>query len=348
MTAPFRLYGAETSPYALKLRSYLRFKQLPFEWLSRSQARVEEFSRYAKLPLAPVLVDAEETVLQDTTPTIEKLEEAFPEPSIVPDDPALAFLACLIEDYADEWLSKAMFHYRWSRPEDQEGAAKRIADMLYEGAEAPEGVLESIRTRMASRLHHVGSSPETAAMIEGSFTRLLDILERQLAARSYLLGGRPSIADFGLAAQFAQLLADPTPGALIKTRAPRVAMWVDRMESPDIEGSFAGFDALRDDLAQLLREEIAGAYLTWMAANARAVADDLPGVSIEIAGVTFSQKPQRYAAKALAALRAKRGALAGNEALNALLAETGCETFLALASADHDGEDGEGDGDDED
>ena len=35
--------------------------------------------------------------------------------------------------------------------------------MIFDGAEAPEGMAESVRTRMISRLYHVGSSPETAA-----------------------------------------------------------------------------------------------------------------------------------------------------------------------------------------
>jgi glutathione S-transferase len=84
MTAPFRLYGAELSPYSVKVRSYLRFKGLDFEWLSRSNARQEEFARYAKLPLIPVLVDAEENVLQDSTPIIETLDAQYAEPSITP------------------------------------------------------------------------------------------------------------------------------------------------------------------------------------------------------------------------------------------------------------------------
>ncbi|MBL8531155.1 MAG: glutathione S-transferase family protein [Hyphomonadaceae bacterium] len=327
MTAPFRLFGAELSPYSVKVRSYLRYKGLEFEWIERSNTRQEEFSRYAKLPLAPVLVDADENVLQDSTPMIEALERQYAEPALNPEEPTLAFVSALLEDYADEWLNKAMFHYRWTYPEDQQSAAKRIVQMLFEGAEAPEGVEETVRARMVGRLHHVGSSPETAPIIEGSFNRLLELVENLLGARAFLFGARPCLADFGLAAQLRQLLSDPTPGALIKARAPKTIAWIERMESPVAQGAFASLDDLRPALVDILRHEVAGAYLVWMAANAQGVADDAQTVSVEIAGATFTQKPQRYAAKALAELKRKR-ALVLDDALAALLGETGCDAFL--------------------
>ncbi|MCR6645510.1 MAG: glutathione S-transferase family protein [Terricaulis sp.] len=347
MTAPFRLYGAELSPYSVKVRSYLRFKGLEFQWLERSNARQEEFSRYAKLPLAPILVDAEENALQDSTPMIEAVEAQYAEPAIAPEDEALAFLAALLEDYADEWLNKAMFHYRWTYPEDQQSAAKRIVEMLFEGAEAPEGIEDAVRARMVGRLHHVGSSSESAPIIEGSFTRLIGFLEELLKGRAYLFGGRPSLADFGLAAQLKQLLSDPTPGAVLRAQAPGVVAWVERMDAPTVSGPFETLEALRAPLADLLKAEVAGAYLPWMAANADAVEADAQGVSLLIGAVPFAQKPQRYAAKALAELRRKR-ALVESEALAALLAETGCAAFLDRGAepdeADAEDEGGEAEG----
>ncbi|HET9232140.1 MAG TPA: glutathione S-transferase family protein [Vitreimonas sp.] len=331
MTAPFRLYGAELSPYSVKLRSYLRYKGIPFEWLQRTDARQGDFQRFAKLPLVPLLVDADDNALQDSTPIIEKLEQEFPEPSIVPEEDSLAFVAALLEDYADEWLNKAMFHYRWSYPDDQESAARRITDMLFEGADKPEGIEESVRTRMIGRLHHVGSSPETAPVIEGSFARVIVLLDKLVWTRPYLFGGRPSAADFGLAGQLKQLLSDPTPSAMIKAQAPNLVRWIDRMDAPEATGEFATFEAVRGDLGDLLREEVAGAYLAWMAANAQAVDDDALGVSVEIGGRAFSQKPQRYAAKAFAELKRKR-ARVEDEALSALLLETGCDAYLAAPS----------------
>jgi glutathione S-transferase len=328
MNAPFRLYGAELSPYSVKVRSYLRYKNVPFEWLARSNARQEEVSRYAKLPLTPILVDADDHALQESTAIIEALERDFGDPSIVPSDPALAYVSALLEDYADEWLNKVMFHYRWSYPDDQASAAARTVAMLFEGVDVPDGIEDSVRTRMAARLHHAGSSAENAAALGASFTRVVGLLEQFLGSRAYLFGGRPSLADFGLAGQLTQLLSDPTPGGVLRARAPNLVLWVDRMENPSAEGPFLSLSALAEGLAPLLRDEVAAAYLTWMSANADGVGSDAPAVSVRIGGDDFTQKPQRYAAKALAELRRKRAA-ADDEALAALLAETGCDAVLS-------------------
>jgi hypothetical protein len=239
-----------------------------------------------------------------------------------------------------------MFHYRWSYPDDQESAAKRISDMIFEGAQKPEGIEEQVRTRMIARLYHVGSSPETAPLIEGSFTRVIAILDRMLASRDCLLGGKPSLADFGLAGQLAQLLSDPTPGAMLKAHAPNVVRWIGRMENPDPSGDFLPLAKVRDDIAELLSAELAIGYLPWMEANARAVADDAAGVSVEIGGQAFTQKPQRYAAKAFNELKRKRG-LVEDETLAALLGETGVDAFLLSAVDEADEAAGDDDAGDE-
>jgi hypothetical protein len=50
-------------------------------------------------------------------------------------------------------------------------------------------------------------------------------------------------------------------------------------------------------------------------------------VAVDIGGSMFTQKPQRYAAKAFAELQRKR-AQVEDAALAALLGETGCDAFL--------------------
>src|ERR687888_2816551 len=97
----YRIFGSELSPYSVKVRSYFRFKGLRHDWIARSPAVQAEFQKYAKLPLVPLVVTPEGEGIQDSTPIIERFEAK--EPSLRPDDAALAFLSALIEEYGDEW-----------------------------------------------------------------------------------------------------------------------------------------------------------------------------------------------------------------------------------------------------
>ena len=55
MSDVYRIFGAEVSPYSVKVRSYFRYKGIPHEWILRSKETMEEFQKYAKLPLIPVV-----------------------------------------------------------------------------------------------------------------------------------------------------------------------------------------------------------------------------------------------------------------------------------------------------
>ena len=68
---PYRIFGAEASPYSIKVRAYFRYKRIPHTWIPRTMANQEEFARYAKLPLIPLVVAPDGGSLQDSTPIIE-------------------------------------------------------------------------------------------------------------------------------------------------------------------------------------------------------------------------------------------------------------------------------------
>ncbi len=243
MSDVYRIFGAELSPYSVKVRSYFRYKRIPHQWIQRGPRTQEEFAKYAKLPLIPLVVSPQNEGIQDSTPIIEKIETLFPEPTIYPEDPALRFISALLEEYADEWGNKHMFHYRWFYEPDQRSAAERIARMNLP-ADAPVEMVDkavaNVRERMVPRLSFVGSSPETKDSIETSFRRLLGMIEGHLAARPYLLGDRPALADFGMYAQLYQCLTDPTAGAIIRSGAPRTRAWIDRMLDPSRDGAAPG------------------------------------------------------------------------------------------------------------
>jgi glutathione S-transferase len=331
MSAAHRIFGSELSPYSVKVRSYFRYKNLPHEWLLRSPANQGEFQRYAKLPLVPLVVTPEGEGIQDSTPILERFEKAFPEPSIVPADPALAFLSALLEEYGDEWGNKWMFHYRWAYQPDCWATAERIALQMM-GAQGPLAVAQAraaIAERMTGRLGFVGSSEKTAPLIEASFKRNLALLDKHLAARPYVLGGRPAMADFGLWGQFYEAATDPTPGAIMRASAPNVMAWVQRVLSPKVEGGFEPWSALSATLMPLLAGEVGAYFLPWSVANAAAVAGNAGSFDVTLAGQAWSQEPQKYHARSLGELRRKYQAVKDSAALNDILEAAGCLASLA-------------------
>ncbi|MEO1080239.1 MAG: glutathione S-transferase family protein [Pseudomonadota bacterium] len=328
MTDSYRIIGAELSPFSVKVRSFFRFKGIPHQWISRSLKVQEEYASLFKVPIIPLVVAPDGSAMQDSTPVIEALEQSFPEPSIHPSDPALFFLSCLLEEFADEWANKWMFHYRWAREVDQKNAAGRIVLMMRPDREEPaeelEAMMDQIAGRMTNRVWFVGSNEVTAGQIESGFQDAMELLDRHLADRSYILGERPCFGDFGLFGQIYNTTIDPTPASLIGARHQHVLAWTQRMLWPKQTGPFESWDSLAATLAPFLKDQVGERFLPWSVANKFAIEDGQEEFSVELAGQTWTQKPQKYHAKSLQKLRDKYAALEDRESLDQILRQVNC------------------------
>jgi glutathione S-transferase len=326
MSDVYRIYGAELSPFSVKVRSYFRYKAIPHRWIVRNAATMSEYQKYAKIPIVPLVVTPEDQGIQDSTPIMEKMDALHPTPSTHPDDPVARFVSILLEEFGDEWGNKWMFHLRWAREEDQLSAGGRIAALM-----APEGnedarlaVRAQIIERMKGRVFFVGSNEQTAPQIEASFRETLELLEAHLADRPYLFGGRPAFGDFGLWGQIYNAWTDPTGAAWIERSAPNVLDWIHRMLWPRDEGAFENWAGLSATLEPFLDRQVGALFCPWTVANAKAMAEGAEEFSVELDGKTFTQIPQKYHAKSLAVLREKHAAIPDRGELDALLARTGC------------------------
>ena len=154
------------------------------------------------------------------------------------------------------------------------------------------------------------------------------VVEAHLAERPYLFGARPAFGDFGLWGQLYNAWTDPTPGALLLERAPKTCEWIERMLEPKLEGAFESWDALAPTLEPLLREQIGALFLPWSDANARAIAAGDGSFTVELASGTWTQKPQKYHARSLAALRQRYAAAPEKTRLDPVLDATGCRRWL--------------------
>ena len=104
------------------MRAILRYRRIAFVWDGIGNPR--DIAVAANLPpVIPILRFPDGRLMNDSTPLAYALEREHPgERSIIPDDPAHAYLSDLLEDFGDEWVTKMMFHYRWFRDREQEKA----------------------------------------------------------------------------------------------------------------------------------------------------------------------------------------------------------------------------------
>ncbi|MEE2777830.1 MAG: glutathione S-transferase family protein [Acidobacteriota bacterium] len=329
MSDRYRIFGSEMSPYSVKVRSYCRYKGIPHEWIRRTPQNQDEYRKYARIPIIPAVATPDDVGLQDSTPIIDRLEGLHPEPSVHPDDAVLAFLSVLVEEYGDEWGNKIMFHHRWWHEADQRACARILArGNLPEGdEESVDALAAQIRERMTGRGDFVGSNPQTAPLISRYLDDLLEILEPHLAGRRYLFGDRPAYGDFGLAMQLYEASIDPTAGGIMRARSTNVLDWCFRMIEPRDDGPFESWESLAPTLTPLL-QNIGGYFLPWSVANAKALQAGEESFSVELAGSTYTQPPQKYHAKSLGVLRERYAALDDTSSVDPILESTGCLSHL--------------------
>jgi glutathione S-transferase len=328
--------GRPESGYSLKVRSALRYKGLPHEWIDRCLRTEKLFQAHATVQLIPLVFQPDGTAIQDSTPILELLEKVSPEPSIHPEEPAARFLSELLEEYGDEWGNKLMFHHRWRYRADQRHRSGTLARGMLEGHPlrvfAPL-VARFIVRRMVPRMGFAGANENNAPILEESFHTLVALLEEHLSSRAYLFGGRPAFGDFGLWGQLYQALIDPTCGAWLREHGPSVVEWLERMLDPRDDGPFECFAALEDTLRPIFADEIGPRFLAWDAANTASWQAGRPQTELAMDGRNYTQKTFKYPAQTLEILRSKHAAVSNDATLAAFLDTTRCLPYLAAASA---------------
>ena len=332
----YRLCGGGGSPYSMKMRAILRYRRLPFDWVLITPALREQL-RHDGPPVIPILQFPDGNLQVDSTPLAYMLEDAHAERSIIPPDPCHGFLSDLIEDMADEWFTKMMFHYRWHREVDQIYSSRQIIADNSPGVtgEALERAAEAIRARQVGRMPIVGCTPENAPVIEAGYHEVLAILDTFVTREEFLFGTRPALADFGLFGQFKVLASDYTPRNEMIDRAPRVYDWIRRLDDlSGVDGHWHGEGELRAATRSLL-QLAARQYLPFLEANRQAVVDGADSVELEIDGKPWRQAPFKYQAKCFDRLQKRFAAVEGEPAqrLGAVLAETGCLPYLEAPSS---------------
>lgn len=337
-----RLIGGTGSPYTRKMVALLRYRRIPYSITWADPAGVLDAMGIEKPrpTFHPTfLFKSEDGKVQpvcDSSPIIRRLETLYPERSVLPADPALAFIDYLIEDFGDEWCTKYMFHYRWYPAEDADNAGTLLPLGMDVSLPADLHTMfkQVFTERQVGRLYVVGSNDTTAPVIDASYRRYLAALEAHLANQPFMLGKRPGAGDFAMFGQLTQLIGfDPTPRAIAHAVSPRTVAWVDRMEDQcGLEPQDSDWARLEDIPATLrgLLSEIGRVYAPALLANARAVEAGEKTWETQIDGAPWTQQSFPYQAKCLRWIREQYQALsnADRSRVDAVLAGTGCDALL--------------------
>jgi glutathione S-transferase len=289
-----RVYGSAISYYTGKLEAYLRYKEIPYDFEPLSFRSMRRVARKTGAQQMPAIELPDGRWLTDTTPIIDWIEAQHPKPAVIPEDPLQGFFSRLVEDYADEWMWRPAMHYRWSYRGDARLLSRRIVDEMGQGIPLPGWIKRRLiyRRQLHNYVRGDGVSDTTWDHVEGIYKKTLAQLEAIFATRPYLLGERPTLADFGfMASMFRHFGQDPTPSALMRETAPGVFEWQARVwnaKAGVVNGPLV--DGIPTDWNGLL-DEIGSAYLPYLCDNAKAWAAGLKSFGATVQGVSYRNMP---------------------------------------------------------
>jgi glutathione S-transferase len=290
------VYGARVSYFTGKFEAYLRYREIPYEYRPLDLRRYRfVIPRHLGATQYPSVELEDGRWMSDTTPMIAWLERGRSGPGVFPADPVQRYLSLLVEDYADEWLWRPAMHYRWSYAPDRFLAGTRLAEEIVR----MRGVPMTLRRRWVARrqaqlfVSGDGVSDETRSQVEGTYLTLIGRLERIFARRPFMLGGRPTIADFGLMGPFwRHFVHDPTPARIMQERAPAVFEWAARTWNARVSriGDSPLSQGVPDDWGPIL-DEIGQTHLVALAENAAAYDRGEKSHDLSVQGVTYRGIP---------------------------------------------------------
>ena len=325
------VYGCSISYYTGKIEAYLRYKEIPFRSCVLTQSARRRVVKATGASQMPAVELPDGRFMTDTTPMIDWFEAELPEPAVIPRDPFQGFFSRLVEDYAEEWLWRPAMHFRWSYRGDALLLSRRIAEEVAADVPLP-GFIKRFLLRQRQHGFYVardGVNRETWAHVEACYFETLDRLESIVSRRPFLLGERPTLADFGFfAPMFRHFSQDPTPAHILRERAPAVFEWQARLWNARASriGGGALVDGIPEDWGPLL-DDLGASYLPYLCANAEAWKTGAKRHELKLPGVLYRDLPvSQYRVWCLERLRAHYAALSGapQRAARRLLEQHGC------------------------
>jgi glutathione S-transferase len=264
----FVVHGLTVSYFTRKVTGYLDYKGIP--WRLQPSIGVNLEARAAGWNGGiPVVTTPEGEMMWDSTAVILHIENRYPQPAVLPPDPTLGFLAHVLDDFSDEWFYRHAVGTRWLY---EENTASGSWDIAREGSLELPGPIEATRRlvteAMTACLPRLGVTRENiGAWVNESLLPWQRALAAHVQEHAYLLGARPSLADFAFfGGNAAHFVNDPVCRRMTEEAGQAVVAHTHALMTPRNRtfGDWFNVDDLPDTLIALLAE--AGRhYLPWVA-----------------------------------------------------------------------------------
>ena len=164
---------------------------------------------------------------------MEFLEPKFPNPPMLPEDKSLAALAHLIHSFGSEGLTKSAMYLRWNTSLDNRIFARSEFGRTLSTPELANGFAVAMRDYLP--ILGVGLDHGVDMAIKQSLEQLYDTLNAHFLEYPYILGGLPSLADYGLMGPlYAHHGRDISSSNAMKMRAPALYRWIETMMRPPV------------------------------------------------------------------------------------------------------------------
>ena len=197
--------------------------------------------------------------LCDTPLIMEELEKRHPQPSIEIHTPIQRFLAELFQNWIDDVGIPIALHSRWSYPENyekvnREEVSKNLLPFM------PRFIRNKVSDKaflgtMSEKLPNMGAIPEQIPLLEKWTTQILSLLEIHFSQYDYVLGGRPTVADYALLGLMqGHLNRDPWPKREWVDPRPNLQKWVEKTHRGDTaNGELLADDKIPDTLMPIVK-----------------------------------------------------------------------------------------------
>jgi glutathione S-transferase len=222
MAAEALLHDLTDSPFCAKARICLTVKGVSFRRLTLTLRGLRRLRTLNPLGRVPVL-EHDGRVIADSTAIAHYLEERFPDPPLLPADPAARAYCDLLEDWADETLSFVVGAFRWLNPANRGVAVRATVREL--GGGPPVAWVVAARARR--RYRAAGWTAASLAYFEDRLRADLRTLDGLLGGRDFLLGRSVTLADVAAFVQLRGLRRCAEEGML--GAEPAVAHWITRI-----------------------------------------------------------------------------------------------------------------------